>query len=190
MHAACIISCLCILAIAGVALLLHHIATRLYSTSPDESRAYLHRAVQLLEPVLSQPDTHRSTFLCGAGGPFAVGALVYSELGDNGKAGECVSKLLQLFTEQKSTFAKLPSELLFGHCGYLYALLLVRSHMPKLVDDSLIAEVATMVLDIGERQREAKYNSPVMYSWHGKHYLGAAHGIAGILTLLLQVQHC
>lgn len=26
-----------------------------------------------------------------------------------------------------------------------------------------------------------------MYTWHGKHYLGAAHGLAGILTLLLQV---
>ena len=100
-----------------------------------------------------------------------------------------MSKLLQLFTEQKSTFAKLPSELLFGHCGYLYALLLVRTHLPKLVDDSVIAEVATVVLDIGERQREAKYNSPVMYSWHGKHYLGAAHGLAGILTLLLQVRY-
>ena len=187
MHAACIISCPCIL--TGVALLLYRIATRLYSDSPDESRAYLHRAVQLLEPVLSQPDTHRSTFLCGAGGPFAIGALVYSQLGDNGKAGECVRKLLQLFTDQKSAFAKLPSELLYGHCGYLYALLLVRAHLPKLVDDSLIAEVATMVLDIGERQREAKYNSPVMYTWHGKHYLGAAHGIAGILTLLLQVQY-
>ena len=171
----------------GVALLFHHIATRLYSDSPDKSRAHLHQAVQLLEPVLSQPDTHRSTFLCGAGGPFAVGALVYSQLGDDAKAGECVSKLQQLFTEQKSAFAKLPSELLYGHCGYLYALLLVRAHLPKLVDDSLIAEVAIVVLDVGERQREAKYNSPVMYSWHGKHYLGAAHGIAGILTLLLQV---
>ena len=27
-----------------------------------------------------------------------------------------------------------------------------------------------------------------MYAWHGKHYLGAAHGLAGILTLLLQVR--
>ena len=26
-----------------------------------------------------------------------------------------------------------------------------------------------------------------MYTWHDKHYLGAAHGLAGILTLLLQV---
>lgn len=28
-----------------------------------------------------------------------------------------------------------------------------------------------------------------MYMWHGKHYVGAAHGIAGILYMLLQVNH-
>ena len=171
----------------GIALLLHHVATRLCSNSPDKSRAYLHRAGQLLDPVLSRPDAHRLTFLCGAGGPLAVGAVIYNQLGDNDKAAECVGKLKQLFIEQKSSFAKLPSELLFGHSGYLYALLFIRAHLPKLVEDSLIVEVATMILDIGEKQREANYNSPVMYTWHGKHYLGAAHGLAGILTLLLQV---
>lgn len=29
--------------------------------------------------------------------------------------------------------------------------------------------------------------SPLMYAWHGKYYVGAAHGIAGILYMLLQV---
>lgn len=27
-----------------------------------------------------------------------------------------------------------------------------------------------------------------MWNWHGKEYLGAAHGVAGILYLLLQVR--
>jgi len=31
--------------------------------------------------------------------------------------------------------------------------------------------------------------SPLMYEWHGKKYLGAAHGIAGILFVLIQVSH-
>jgi hypothetical protein len=30
-------------------------------------------------------------------------------------------------------------------------------------------------------------NVPLMYMWHGKYYLGAAHGISGILYMLLQV---
>jgi len=27
-----------------------------------------------------------------------------------------------------------------------------------------------------------------MYSWHDKHYLGAAHGLSGIFYMLLQVK--
>lgn len=173
--------------VIGISLLLYHIATKLYSESADKSHTYLRRGLQLLEPVLSQPDTHRPTFLCGAAGPFAVGAVLLNKLGENTRANECVKKLKQLYTEHRSSFTQLPSELLYGHCGYLYGLLFVRAHLPELVEDSLIAEIATLVLDVGERQREAKYNSPVMYTWHGKHYLGAAHGITGILTLLLQV---
>ena len=171
----------------GIALLLHHVATKLYSDSPDKSYTYSLRALRLIDPVLSQTDTHRPTFLCGAGGPLAVGAIIHSQLGNNDKAAECVRRLQQLFTDQKSAFAKLPSELLFGHCGYLYALLLVKAHVSQLVDDSVVGEVVSIVLDIGERQKEVKYNSPLMYTWHGKHYLGAAHGLVGILTILLQV---
>lgn len=170
-------------------MLLLHIATKLHSGSPDSHRAYLERALHILQPALAHPDTHRSTFLCGAGGPLAIGAVLYSKLGQDAKAKECVDTLCQLYTEHKSSFAKLPSELLTGHCGYLYGLLYVKSYLPRLVDDDVIAEVAATVLDIGERQREARYNSPVMYTWHGKHYLGAAHGLAGILTLLLQVRY-
>ncbi|EFN72970.1 LanC-like protein 1 [Camponotus floridanus] len=31
--------------------------------------------------------------------------------------------------------------------------------------------------------------SPLMYSWHDKEYIGGAHGIAGVLYLLLQARH-
>lgn len=30
--------------------------------------------------------------------------------------------------------------------------------------------------------------SPLMYAWHDTEYLGGAHGLGGILYLLLQVQ--
>ena len=29
--------------------------------------------------------------------------------------------------------------------------------------------------------------SPLMYEWHGKKYVGGAHGLAGIFYMLLQV---
>lgn len=52
---------------------------------------------------------------------------------------------------------------------------------------SLPPQVATLLLDTGVCGRESDLPSPLMYTWHEKHYLGAAHGLAGILTLLLQV---
>eukprot|EP00731_Ephydatia_muelleri_P022800 Em0015g383a len=48
-------------------------------------------------------------------------------------------------------------------------------------------QVANFVLDVGEAGKEPDIPSPLMYTWHGKHYLGAAHGLAGIMTVLLQV---
>ena len=52
---------------------------------------------------------------------------------------------------------------------------------------SLAVQVISVVVQAGERGREPAIPSPLMYTWHGKHYLGAAHGLAGIATLLLQV---
>ena len=47
--------------------------------------------------------------------------------------------------------------------------------------------MVSLAVEAGERGREADIPSPLMYTWHGTHYLGAAHGLAGIATVLLQV---
>ena len=51
----------------------------------------------------------------------------------------------------------------------------------------LVVQVARVAVEAGEKGREVAVPSPLMYTWHGRHYLGAAHGLAGIATLLLQV---
>lgn len=48
-------------------------------------------------------------------------------------------------------------------------------------------QVAGVAVKAGEKGKEVSIPSPLMYTWHGRHYLGAAHGLAGIATLLLQV---
>ena len=40
----------------------------------------------------------------------------------------------------------------------------------------------------GDHGKLAAPPPALMYSWHGKYYLGAAHGLVGILTVLLQVK--
>ena len=48
-------------------------------------------------------------------------------------------------------------------------------------------KVVRSTLDAGKAGHCPHIPSPLMYEWHGTQYLGAAHGVAGILTVLLQV---
>jgi len=53
----------------------------------------------------------------------------------------------------------------------------------------MLLQVVSAVLHSGQNlaQEEGRH-VPLIYMWHGKYYLGGAHGIAGILYMLLQVK--
>lgn len=104
--------------------------------------------------------------------------------GDPRKSQHCVSQLKKL----APATSDLPYEVLYGHAGYLYALLFVGELVPGGMDEALVEQEVIAILDAGESEsRASASHSPLMFSWHGKQYLGAAHGLAGILTVLLQV---
>ena len=48
-----------------------------------------------------------------------------------------------MYSENKREFERLPSELLYGQTGYLYALLFVSSFIPGSIDIALIEEVGS-----------------------------------------------
>lgn len=116
------------------------------------------------------------------------------------------------------------NEFLYGRVGFLYSLLLLRTHFTNpqanLLSTTLPADLLAQldaaiealygaVLDAGRlgaqafaEQVAAQRNGrkgplpvqlthaplpPLMYEWHGTKYLGAAHGICGILEVLMQV---
>lgn len=124
-----------------MALLHLHLATSLYAGDAEEQSSHLRHALTLLTPSLHHLNTRRYTFLCGAAGPLALGAVVHAHLGNMEDANTCVTRLKDIYVKNKPLFTKLPSELLFGHAGYLYALLFVNCHLPSAVEDSLIEEV-------------------------------------------------
>jgi len=53
----------------------------------------------------------------------------------------------------------------------------------------VLLQVVSAVLRAGQNiaKKEGRH-VPLLYMWHGKYYLGGAHGIAGILYILLQVK--
>lgn len=83
-----------------------------------------------------------------------------------------------------------PDEHLYGRAGYLYTLMFLRREIGhQAVDTQLITEVFQAMIKSGERYAgETGSSSPLMYKWHDSEYMGAAHGVSGIVYLLLKVR--
>lgn len=132
----------------------------------------------------------RYSFLCGDAGPLAIGAVVCHRLKEKQEAQKWIEKLLAMSDSAVNSKSDLPNEYLYGRAGYLYALLYVNKNIdPPPIGNQLIREVIEAIFACGRTEsRLGKFNCPLMYQWHNKHYLGAAHGVSGILYLLLQAK--
>ena len=84
-------------------------------------------------------------------------------------------------------------ELLYGRAGYLYALLAAREAITDeaAVAASVVWRLADAVAAAGAHAADARglgASWGLVYAWHGSAYLGAGHGIAGILQILSDCQ--
>ncbi|XP_077978325.1 lanC-like protein 2 [Glandiceps talaboti] len=169
--------------VTGIALLYLH----LYKIFDNEE--YLKRAKSYVKTGLHQLHHRRQTFLCGDAGPLSVGAILYHIEGKEGRSMELLNKLKDMQVQVTSPEYGLPDEILYGKSGYLYALLFVQKQLGKdIITDELVQKVCNSILASGRSlAREQNCRSPLMYMWHEKYYIGAAHGMSGILYLLMQV---
>ena len=144
------------------------------------------QAEKYLEDSLRHVSSSRVTFLCGSPGPLTLRALLHHR---QGRAPD-ISAVINLAPSVADLSSGLPDELLYGRVGYLYCLLLLRQELGELsVPSLLVRRVLEAVLRSGQLlSRDTKSRSALLYSWHDKVYIGAAHGLAGILTMLLQAR--
>ena len=96
------------------------------------------------------------------------------------------------------------NELLYGRIGYVYSLLFVYKHLSDLIQNNsgqlgipvetieiwkmlpdVILKAAQKVILEGKTKSDRNVPEHLMYEWHNKKYLGAAHGVSGILFVLL-----
>ena len=137
----------------------------------------------------------RISFLCGVAGPWTVAALV----SDLNEAKEWIAKVVSLHSQAIDINSGDPDELLYGRCGYLYSLLLLRQELAHassaLIKDDHIRSLLSTILASGtstalslqsRSSHNEEINPPLFYFWHDSPYVGAAHGFAGILYLLLK----
>lgn len=123
------------------------------------------------------------TFICGRAGVCALGAVIAKHCDDQLR----VTQYLSSFDEITIT-EKVPNELLYGRAGYLWACLFLNKHLSeKTIPLEHINSVAKDIINEG-RGLASKGSSPLMYEWHGKKYWGAAHGLAGIMHVLMHTE--
>jgi len=83
---------------------------------------------------------------------------------------------------------EVPSELLYGRAGFLSCLLFLAANAGLHLEECTDVIAGAVQLILADGQRLADDNFPLMWEWHGSNYLGAAHGLAGILTVLLHLR--
>ncbi|KAA0064343.1 lanC-like protein GCL2 isoform X2 [Cucumis melo var. makuwa] len=131
---------------------------------------------------LSKKSRH-VTFICGRAGVCALGAVAAKFAND----GMLVDHYLEKFKDIKLP-SDLPNELLYGRAGFLWACLFLNKHIGRnTISNTFMRSVVDEVIEAGRRLGQ-KSKSPLMYEWHGKKYWGAAHGLAGIMHVLMDME--
>ncbi|KAK7750005.1 hypothetical protein SLS62_008114 [Diatrype stigma] len=74
------------------------------------------------------------------------------------------------------------NEWLYGRAGYLYFLRLCRSHFETRHRSQALTTKLTQAIESTVRRI---MESPLPWTWHGKEYVGAAHGSMGIITQIV-----
>ena len=132
----------------------------------------------------------RFTFLCGDAGPLSLNAVISHHLKNEHRKKHSLALLANLMDQALGTDN--PDELLYGRCGLLYAFLFCRHEIQdKTLFKEEIGVLFETIINSGLIFAQNEMNSvpPLMWQWHGKKYLGAAHGVCGIIhTLLLTIR--
>ncbi|XP_031284072.1 lanC-like protein GCR2 isoform X1 [Pistacia vera] len=129
-------------------------------------------------------DSGRVTFICGRAGVCSLGAVVAKYAGDERLLEHYITQL----KEQIKLPSDLPNELLYGRVGFLWACSFLNKHIGKdTISTARMRAVVDEIIKAGRRLAN-KGRCPLMYEWHGKKYWGAAHGLAGIMHVLIDME--
>ncbi|XP_009767466.1 lanC-like protein GCL2 isoform X2 [Nicotiana tabacum] len=124
----------------------------------------------------------RVTFICGQAGVYALGAVVAKHSGDEQLCDHYLTKFKEIELPKD-----LPNELLYGRAGFLWACSFLNKNIGRdTISPTQIQAVVVEVIKSGRKM--GKGRCPLMYEWHEKKYWGAAHGLAGIMHVLMDME--
>lgn len=147
----------------------------------------LHYASEYIGRALRDIPRSRSetcALLGGAGGVQAVATVVAEKNGILKLSEDIMFNFKKGF---KACAATKWDELMMGRAGYVSAIHWMNSQLEmQSIEMAEWAPVCQQMLDNGRLHvRHQQLDIPLMYQYHGIEYLGAAHGLSGILQVML-----
>jgi len=180
--------------LGGVAYALWFISTKLPNShgllkeAHKFSQAHLQHCTT--KDVSRQPSS-RLGFLLGNKGIEAISAVIAKASGDHQL---CQDLTIKFHSACKDFLAPDPlgcgsDEMLVGRAGYLSgALWLHRTLGTPVLSEKDLDSLCDVMVDVGRKySRETCSPCPLMYQYHNTEYLGAGHGLTGILQMILSV---
>lgn len=175
---------------AGIAYLLYRLSVS-EVFGADQRTAYARLAGHYLSTCLTYSESASDrdpplSFLLGKAGVYVVGAAVLSQ-SDPEKADQLALKYEALgeLCKPIRIFPYGSDELFVGRTGYLAGSLFINKTLGKQIVTHNLSICRSIIQSGKEYAAKHKSSSPLMYSYHGTEYLGAAHGISSILLYLL-----
>ncbi|XP_055905221.1 lanC-like protein 3 homolog [Eupeodes corollae] len=155
----------------------------------DHAQTYIRSAKANANRYKKRP-SERYAFLCGNAGIYAVSAVISKDLN---KTEDFESDLANfrdgIAPAREFVFTKHGcDEVLVGRAGYLSGCYWLNDVLtPKPISDDELISICEITITSGrEYSKQNKAPLPLMYQYHGTEYLGAAHGLCGILHMLIE----
>lgn len=172
----------------GIAYMFYHLA--ISNEFKNDPSAYLNEAIKVLKLKENNFNQKKSNqFICGDAGVNAVNAAIFHQIGDE-KTAEVYLKYFENGVTTCKPIGSLEpgeDELFVGRAGYLYGVIwLEKVFGRKIVPDQDVIDICLTIVESGRQYSKTnKSLFPLMYSYHSKEYLGAAHGLCTILQALI-----
>ncbi|KAL3982406.1 Lanthionine synthetase C-like family protein [Acanthocheilonema viteae] len=172
---------------AGIAYAVLRASSSSFNHSREESMKYGRRVLmQHLEAVRKKESSRETCYLLGSLSIYVI-YILYEKTGERTK--QLIDRIIEIghLIANNDVLGDGDDELLAGRVGFLAAVITLRENMAhEVIPDACVGNVVNKIIDSGRSYAISKqFKVPLMYQYHGRHYLGAAHGLMGILQILL-----
>lgn len=159
------------------------------TSAQDNALYYINRAKSNAKHYSKHRD-ERCAFLCGNAGIYAVSAAISDLTKQQNQVKQDLKDFATGFDACKPVNYNKHGgdEMLVGRAGFLSGVYWLNQTLkPGPFTNDQIIEICESIVESG-RQYSITKRSPLslMYQYHGTEYLGAAHGLCGILQMLLE----